>query len=153
MLLNSRGPILLKIDRWRHKLHGPRRHLRCLRRRNISGYGGANITLQFYGDMANQQGADNPTDHPGVLLTSFVDAATQSPQSFSHNPSGAFVDPDLHSLTLFATGTLNNGGTLVGRLQAIETLPVPEPASLMLFGSDLAGLGFFGRRYRKNTAA
>ena len=31
--------------------------------------------------------------------------------------------------------------------------PVPEPATLMLFGSALVGLGVFGRRHRKNIAA
>jgi hypothetical protein len=118
-----------------------------------TGVVGSNITLGFFGDTANGQGADFPGDTPGVLLATFVDVASASPQSFSHNQSGPFVDTDLHSLTLNAIGTLNNASTLVGRLQAIETTPTPEPSTLLLLGSALAGLGVFGRRLRKNRAA
>jgi hypothetical protein len=119
------------------------------------GVVGSSISLGFFGDTANGQGADFPGDTPGVLLAMFTDTATTSPQSFSHNQSGPFVDTDLHSLTLNAIGTLNANSTLVNRAQAIETTPTatPEPSTLLLLGSALTGLGVFGRRFRKNRAA
>jgi len=46
-----------------------------------------------------------------------------------------------------ASGTLVNGGSLVGRTQALVTdvVAVSEPGSLALLGGALFGLGLLGR--------
>ena len=62
------------------------------------------------------------------------------------------------SMTLLASGTLTNGGSLVGRTQALVTdvtsVPVGEPGSLALLGGSLAAFGLWrSRRREEGTTA
>jgi len=112
---------------------------------------GSSINLGYYGDAANQQGADTPLDLPGILLASFADIANGPADAFAFNQDGAFVAGGNFGMTLGTSGTLAawNGApgteaTLVGRSQTILTtqLAVPEPASVALLGLGLMLIGF-----------
>jgi len=110
---------------------------------------GSTIDLSFYADSANQQGADTPTDAPGTQLFTGTHAAVGLTDTFSIN-SGTLplIEGGPFSMTLLASGTLTNGGSLVGRTQALVTdvTKIPEPSSLGLLGASLLGMGAVLRR-------
>jgi hypothetical protein len=114
---------------------------------------GSTITLGFYADAANGQGADSPTDAPGSLLFTGSHTALPLTDTFSLN-SGTLplVETGPFSMTLLASGTLIDGGSLVGRTQASVTdvTAVSEPGSLALLGGALLTTGFVMQRRRRN---
>src|SRR4029079_9985657 len=91
---------------------------------------GSTIHLAFFADAANGQGADSPTDAPATLLFTGNHTAVGLTDTFQLN-SGTLqlVETGPFSMTLLASGTLVNGGSLVGRTQALVTdvTAVPEP--------------------------
>ncbi len=109
---------------------------------------GSTITLGWYDDPANAQGADFAGDTPGALIDTFSDTAVGPADAFSHNNSGPISDLSLFSMTLNAAGTLVDGGQLLNRGQTeIKTATaVTEPASLVLLGTMLLGAGITLRR-------
>jgi hypothetical protein len=116
---------------------------------------GSSINLTYFADPLNAQGADFPLDLPGISLVPGGDTknALLATDSFAFNHSGAFVDPNLYSMSLGTTGTLTAGGSLVGRAQSLVTqaVPVSEPSTLGLLGAGLIGTGLLLRRRRPSA--
>jgi len=54
---------------------------------------GSTITLKWFNDPNNAQGADTPTDTPGTLIDTFTSTAVGAADSFSHNNTGPASDP------------------------------------------------------------
>jgi hypothetical protein len=108
-------------------------------------YGGSAITMSWFNDPTNAQGAEFAGDTPGLLLA----IATNTPvdgipnQSFGgpggpFNVSGAVLDPADFSMTLDNTLVLGPGIRLESRGQALSkplvAVPMPPTAWLVLLG-------------------
>ncbi len=129
--------------------------------KNCPPGGACSITMGYFGDATNTQGANNPADLPGTLLDTFSNSATLNPDSFSHSDSGVFFAAGDHSLSLSTAGTLAawNGvptqePSLVGRSQAIVTEPIGvfEPGTLAMLGTALVGFGLSHRWMRRRKS-
>jgi len=117
---------------------------------------GSTIDMTYWADPTNTQGADNATDTPGTqVAASGLIVAGPGTDAYDFTQPGVFAMTGPYSWTMEATGTLVNGGILLGRAQNIiadvTSVPVPEPSSLAMMIGSLASAGFwFNRRRRKN---
>src|ERR1700722_1561871 len=113
---------------------------------------GSTITLKWFDDPANGQGADDPTDTPGNLIDSFTDTSTAIVDSFSHDGSGAVTDSGPFSMTEEAVFTLTPFGQLVNRGQSeVKIGLVPEPSTWAMMLIGFVGLGYAGFRKARST--
>jgi hypothetical protein len=109
---------------------------------------GSTITLNWYNDPANTQGAGAAGDTPGSLIDTFTSTAVLLADSFSHNGSGPVSDGALFSMTEQAIGTLTAGATLLnrGQTEIKSAVAVSEPSSLAVMGGALLGMALWLRR-------
>ena len=127
---------------------------------NITGSGtwvnaaGSDITLRWFDDPANTQGANTAFDTPGTLLGTFFSAGTNPSQSFSTDQSGPVSDSSPFSMTIWAQANLTPGATLLNRGQGeVKVAAVPEPATWAMMVLGFFGVGFMAYRRRdQNTA-
>jgi hypothetical protein len=135
---------------------------------NVSSSGGGNLTI-----LASEVGYSGPIDGSGIAsfgtlvggttqgtvnVASFLDdgnalfgqassLGTLGPftGAFSGTTSGGAAATAPFSLTLKADITHSGSGATSFDL-ALAPIPVPEPSSVLLLGSGLLGLAFFGRK-------
>ena len=111
--------------------------------------GGSTISMAWFDDPANAQGADSPADRPGVQLTTFFDSAGVPVDSWSTGTLGPFAvnDPNPFSMTLWFDITLQPGAELISRgMNEVKPVAVPEPGLMAMFGM---GLGLTSWRLRR----
>ena len=114
---------------------------------------GAKITLNWFDDPENGQGADTATDTPGKLIDTFKDTSTEVVDSFSHDGKGIVSDSGPFSMTEEAIFTLPAFGQLVNRGQTEVKLAVPEASTWAMMLLGFVGLGYAGfRRARARSA-
>lgn len=112
---------------------------------------GSTITLSWFDDPKNGQGANNATDTPGNLINSFSDTSTILVDSFSHDGSGAVSDSGPFSMTEEAVFTLTPFGQLLSRGQTEIKSAIPEPSTWAMMLLGFAGLGYAGFRKARST--
>jgi hypothetical protein len=106
---------------------------------------GSSITMSWFNDPANAQGAQTPTDTPGLQLYTCSDTVDliADATACSNGPIPV-LDLAPFSMTLYTQFTLAPGATLVNRgmteLKPVEADVVPEPVSLVLLGLGMIGL-------------
>lgn len=120
-----------------------------------TGAGGSDITLRYYDDPANEQGADVAfADYadflanvalltPGDKIAEFSDTAAGGLDSFDYDEDNIVVsDVNPYSMTLYFDFNLTPNGLLVSRGQSIlkTATPIPEFPSMALPASLIIGL-------------
>jgi hypothetical protein len=112
---------------------------------------GSTITLNWFDDPANVQGASTATDTPGNLIGTFSNTATSLVDSFSHNGLGPVFDSGPFSMTEQAIFDLNPFGQLINRGQAEIKLAIPETSTWAMMLLGLCGLGYAGFRRTRTS--
>jgi hypothetical protein len=114
------------------------------------GTAGSKITLNWFLDAGNAQGASTATDTPGTLIDTFNDTAAGTVDSFSHDGEGPlpFISGPF-SMTEQAVFDLAPGGELLNRGQTLIAFPEPSTWVMMLLG--FAGVGYVGFRSRNSS--
>jgi hypothetical protein len=104
------------------------------------GFDGTTLTMRWFDDPANTQGALSPgAAQPGTLLDTFNFVPVTNPASLAHN-GGPFAvdDPALFGMTLQFDGGIGPGVRLTGReMTELKPQVIPNPGALLLLGAGL----------------
>jgi hypothetical protein len=115
----------------------------------LSGqYGPTTITMRWYDDPANTQGALTASAlQPGILIDSFSHTPSLNPESFAHNAQLAVNDPSLFAMTVQFDGLLGPQVRLTGREQTEikELVSVSNAGTWWLVGLGVGLLAWWRR--------
>ncbi len=114
---------------------------------------GSSITMNWWNDPANAQGANTITDTPGTLIDSFSNTANLIVDAFSHNGGGSMPENGPFSMTEQAIYTLTPFGQLINRGQTEIQSAIPEASTWVMMALGFAGLGFVGYRGSRKSVA
>jgi PEP-CTERM motif len=116
---------------------------------------GSHITMNWYDDPTNAQGASAITDTPGILIDTFSAHANSRADSFSHNGEGPVLDSGPFSMSEQAILTLAPRAELLSRGQTEIKVAIPEPSTWAMMLLGFAGLGYaaFRRAAKSRRAA
>ena len=114
---------------------------------------GSTITVKWWADPTNTQGADTSGNTPGVLLDMFTTTATGTVQSFSDNSAKSFSASGPFSMTEQVTYTLAPFGELLSRGVGMVATDVPEPSTWAMMLLGFVGLGFAGYRSSRSKVS
>jgi hypothetical protein len=106
------------------------------------GPSGSAITMGWFVDPANAQGADNAFDTPGTLIDTFSNASFGRTSAFSHNGSTILNLFAPFSMTLASTISMAPSEALINRGQALVTEAVPEPATWAMLLVGFIGMAW-----------
>ena len=114
---------------------------------------GSTITVKWWADPTNTQGADTSGNTPGILLDTFTTSATGPVQSFSDNSSKPFTASGPFSMTEQVTYNLAPFGELLSRGVGMVATDVPEPSTWAMMLLGFVGLGFAGYRSSRSKVS
>jgi hypothetical protein len=103
---------------------------------------GSSIDLSWFDDSTNTQGANTPTDAPGILFDGISADTVTGSDTANFSNSGALAVSPLDSLTVQGSIDLAAGGTESASESVV--IAVPEASTWTMLIAGFAGLGIAG---------